>query len=64
MTGLFGYTGTRSRIIDYPFATTVIPMVVMIPKPTAQKLNRIYAISLPFQPIVITNCYSSILNAH
>ena len=30
-------------------------MVVMIPKPTAQQSNHIYAIGQPFQPIVIRN---------
>ena len=51
----FAYSEKRNRIIDYPFATTVSAMAVMIPKPTAQQSTRIYAIGQPFQPIVITN---------
>ena len=49
---LFGYSEKRNRIVDFPYPTSVSPLTVMIPKPTAHKLNHLYAIGQPFQPIV------------
>lgn len=50
--GSFGYSEKRNRIVDYPYATSIAPFAVMIPKPTAQKLNHLSAIGQPFQPFV------------
>ena len=51
MVSVFGYSEQRNQIVDYPYAG-MSPMTVMIPKPTAQKLNRMSAIGKPFEPIV------------
>ena len=51
--GLFACSEKRNRLVDYPYISSMSPMTLMIPKPTAQKVNRIHAIVQPFEPIVI-----------
>jgi len=50
--GSFAFSDQRNRLVDCPYVSRVSQMAVMIPKPEAQKTNRIYAICQPFEPYV------------
>ena len=55
----FALTEKRNKIVDYPYAG-LSPMAVMIPKPTAQKMNRLSAVGQPFEPIVSILNYNTL----
>ena len=47
--GSFAFSEKRNRLIDYPYATLVDTMALMIPKPTAQQTNHFYVVFKPFE---------------
>ena len=49
MMGVFGYTPSRNKILDYTLPTAMSSMALLIPKPTIQKKNYISAVVEPFQ---------------
>jgi hypothetical protein len=52
MMGVFGYTPSRNKILDYTLPTAMSSMALLIPKPTIQTKNYISAVIEPFQPLV------------
>ena len=50
MIGAFGFTAQRNALIDYPYPAALIPMALLIPKPTINtRTNYIGAVWQPFQ---------------